>query len=96
MAVGTPQHLQPPLPPLDGGLTLVAHPKGKAVRRLAAMSGGEKSLTALSFLFALQRFRPESTKYIGSSLQLLGSQWNRAVLADLGSWIQACFSMAPL
>ena len=44
--------------PLEGGLTLVAHPKGKAVRRLAAMSGGEKSLTALSFLFALQRFRP--------------------------------------
>ncbi len=44
--------------PLEGGLTLVAHPKGKSVRRLAAMSGGEKSLTALSFLFALQRFRP--------------------------------------
>ncbi|QNJ04302.1 chromosome segregation protein SMC [Synechococcus sp. PROS-U-1] len=44
--------------PLEGGLTLVAHPKGKTVRRLASMSGGEKSLTALSFLFALQRFRP--------------------------------------
>ena len=44
--------------PLEGGLNLVAHPKGKAVRRLASMSGGEKSLTALSFLFALQRFRP--------------------------------------
>ena len=44
--------------PLDGGLNLVAHPKGKTVRRLASMSGGEKSLTALSFLFALQRFRP--------------------------------------
>ncbi len=44
--------------PLEGGLTLVAHPRGKAVRRLASMSGGEKSLTALSFLFALQRFRP--------------------------------------
>ena len=44
--------------PLEGGLTLVAHPKGKPVRRLASMSGGEKSLTALSFLFALQRFRP--------------------------------------
>jgi len=50
--------LENPESPLDGGLTLVAHPKGKAVRRLAAMSGGEKSLTALSFLFALQRFRP--------------------------------------
>lgn len=44
--------------PLSGGLTLVAHPKGKVMRRLGAMSGGEKSLTALSFLFALQRFRP--------------------------------------
>ena len=50
--------LENPEEPLEGGLTLVAHPKGKAVRRLAAMSGGEKSLTALSFLFALQRFRP--------------------------------------
>ena len=50
--------LENPSDPLEGGLTLVAHPKGKAVRRLASMSGGEKSLTALSFLFALQRFRP--------------------------------------
>jgi chromosome segregation protein len=50
--------LENPDQPLEGGLTLVAHPKGKAVRRLASMSGGEKSLTALSFLFALQRFRP--------------------------------------
>ncbi|MBV2351479.1 chromosome segregation protein SMC [Synechococcus sp. HK05] len=50
--------LENPESPLDGGLSLVAHPKGKAVRRLASMSGGEKSLTALSFLFALQRFRP--------------------------------------
>ncbi|MEB3166680.1 MAG: chromosome segregation protein SMC [Cyanobacteriota bacterium] len=50
--------LENPEDPLEGGLTLVAHPRGKAVRRLASMSGGEKSLTALSFLFALQRFRP--------------------------------------
>jgi len=44
--------------PLSGGLTLVAHPKGKQVQHLASMSGGEKSLTALSFIFALQRYRP--------------------------------------
>ena len=36
----------------------MAHPKGKNVRRLASMSGGEKSLTALSFLFALQKYKP--------------------------------------
>ncbi|GAB4372660.1 MAG: chromosome segregation protein SMC [Elainellaceae cyanobacterium] len=44
--------------PFASGLNLVAHPKGKPVRRLASMSGGEKSLTALSFIFALQRYRP--------------------------------------
>ena len=44
--------------PFSGGLNLVAHPKGKPVQRLASMSGGEKSLTALSFIFALQRYRP--------------------------------------
>ncbi|MGB3511517.1 MAG: chromosome segregation protein SMC [Microcoleaceae cyanobacterium] len=44
--------------PFTSGLNLVAHPKGKPVQRLASMSGGEKSLTALSFIFALQRYRP--------------------------------------
>ncbi len=52
--------LENPEDPLSGGLTLVAHPKGKPVRRLNSMSGGEKSLTALSFIFALQRYRPSS------------------------------------
>ena len=53
-------HLQLECPedPFQGGLNLVAHPKGKPVQRLASMSGGEKSLTALSFIFALQRYRP--------------------------------------
>ena len=50
--------LDDPDDPFNGGLNLVAHPKGKPVRRLASMSGGEKSLTALSFIFALQRYRP--------------------------------------
>lgn len=44
--------------PLSGGLNLVAHPKGKPVQHLSSMSGGEKSLTALSFIFALQKYRP--------------------------------------
>ncbi len=50
--------LEDPADPFNGGLNLVAHPKGKPVQRLASMSGGEKSLTALSFIFALQRYRP--------------------------------------
>ena len=50
--------LEDPADPFNGGLNLVAHPKGKPVQRLSSMSGGEKSLTALSFIFALQRYRP--------------------------------------
>ena len=50
--------LENPKDPFSGGLNLVAHPKGKPVQRLSSMSGGEKSLTALSFIFALQRYRP--------------------------------------
>lgn len=50
--------LDDPDDPFNSGLNLVAHPQGKPVKRLASMSGGEKSLTALSFIFALQRYRP--------------------------------------
>lgn len=50
--------LDDPQDPFNGGLNMVAHPKGKPVQRLTSMSGGEKSLTALSFIFALQRYRP--------------------------------------
>ncbi|MFM6106760.1 MAG: chromosome segregation protein SMC [Sphaerospermopsis kisseleviana] len=50
--------LDNPEDPFISGLNLVAHPKGKPVQRLASMSGGEKSLTALSFIFSLQRYRP--------------------------------------
>ena len=44
--------------PFNGGLNLVAHPKGKPVQKLSSMSGGEKSLTALGFIFSLQKYRP--------------------------------------
>lgn len=44
--------------PFDGGLTMEAQPGDKPIQRLDAMSGGEKSLTALAFIFAIQRFNP--------------------------------------
>ena len=44
--------------PFEGGLTMRAKPGDKPVQRLNAMSGGEKSLTALAFIFAIQRFNP--------------------------------------
>jgi len=44
--------------PLAGGLTIEAQPRGKKMQRLESMSGGEKSLTALAFVFAIQRYLP--------------------------------------
>ena len=50
--------LESPEDPLAGGMTIKARPAGKPFHRLEAMSGGEKSLTALSFIFAIQMYRP--------------------------------------
>jgi len=50
--------LDDPAEPFNGGLTLRAQPKEKTLQRLEAMSGGEKSLTALSFVFSIQKYRP--------------------------------------
>ena len=50
--------LENPEDPLSAGMTIKARPAGKTLHRLEAMSGGEKSLTALSFIFAIQMYRP--------------------------------------
>ena len=50
--------LENPEDPFSGGLTINAQPQGKSLHRLEAMSGGEKSLTALAFIFAIQRHMP--------------------------------------
>jgi len=49
--------LENPEHPLDGGLEIEAMPAGKVVRT-GAMSGGEKALTALAFIFAIQKAKP--------------------------------------
>jgi len=51
-------HLENESDPFDGGLTMKAQPGDKPIQRLDAMSGGEKSLTALAFIFAIQQHNP--------------------------------------
>lgn len=43
--------------PLDTGIEIAAKPSGKNVRTLSLLSGGERSLVALAFLFAVFRSR---------------------------------------
>ncbi|MBE7704006.1 MAG: chromosome segregation protein SMC [Cyanobacteria bacterium SIG28] len=44
--------------PFAGGLDIEAQPRDKKKQRLMGMSGGEKALTALSFVFAIQKYMP--------------------------------------
>lgn len=50
--------LENPDSPFTGGLIIRAQPRDKKMQRIEALSGGEKSLTALSFVFAFQRYAP--------------------------------------
>jgi len=42
----------------EGGLIIKARPRGKKILRLESLSGGEKSLTALALIFAIQHYEP--------------------------------------
>jgi chromosome segregation protein len=50
--------LSDPDSPLTTGVDIFAQPMGKKVDRLQLLSGGERSLAALAFLFAVFRSRP--------------------------------------
>ncbi len=44
--------------PFESGLHIRFKPFGKPIQRLESMSGGEKSLLTLAFIFAIQRYKP--------------------------------------
>ena len=50
--------LTDPADPLEAGVEIEAQPLGKKIGRLSLLSGGERALAALAFLFAVFRARP--------------------------------------
>ncbi|MDO9324024.1 MAG: chromosome segregation protein SMC, partial [Methanoregula sp.] len=44
--------------PFAGGMTFAVKPRDKKVHLLSSLSGGEKSLTTLAFIFSIQRYIP--------------------------------------
>jgi len=44
--------------PFQGGLIIRANPSHKKILRLEALSGGEKSLVSMAFIFAIQEYDP--------------------------------------
>lgn len=43
---------------LEAGISIIAQPPGKKLQNMMQMSGGEKALTAISLLFAIQNLKP--------------------------------------
>ena len=43
---------------LDAGIKIIAQPPGKKLQNMMQLSGGEKALTAICILFAIQNLRP--------------------------------------
>lgn len=43
---------------LDAGISIIAQPPGKKLQNIMQLSGGEKALTAISLLFAIQNMKP--------------------------------------
>ncbi len=50
--------------PLNAEVFIRARPKGTNFSKIEALSGGEKSLTALSFILAVQRINPSPVYYL--------------------------------
>ena len=52
--------LTDPSQPLDTGVEFMVHPPGKKLTRLSLLSGGEKALSAIAFIFAIFLIKPAS------------------------------------
>jgi chromosome segregation protein len=66
--------------PFDGGLLINAKPKNGKLLRLEALSGGEKSLTALAFIFAIQDLQP-SPLYVLDEVDMFLDSVNAEMIA---------------
>jgi chromosome segregation protein len=52
--------LTEPGKPLETGVEFLVHPPGKKLTRMSLLSGGEKALSAIAFIFAIFLIRPAS------------------------------------
>jgi len=68
--------------PFDGGLEIKTRPEGKEVSYVISLSGGEKAITALAFIFALQRYRP-ATFYVLDEIDAHLDPQNRKRVAEM-------------
>jgi chromosome segregation protein len=74
--------LENPEAPFAGGLQIRVRPEKKEIRHLESMSGGEKSLVALMFVFAIQMHKPAPLYVLDEADAALDKE-NSGKLAEL-------------
>lgn len=68
--------------PLLGGITIKVKTSGMEVSNIEALSGGEKSLTALALIFAIQKHQP-APFYVLDEIDAFLDEVNAVRVADL-------------
>lgn len=68
--------------PFSGGVLIMARPAGKPLNEISLLSGGERSLTSLSLIFAIQQHSP-SPLYILDEIDAALDDANAALVAGL-------------
>ncbi|MEX2681966.1 MAG: chromosome segregation protein SMC [Candidatus Sigynarchaeota archaeon] len=68
--------------PFAGGVQIMARPLGKPLNEISLLSGGEKALTSLSLIFAIQQHCP-SPLYILDEIDAALDDANALLVADL-------------
>lgn len=83
--------------PFAGGMTFAVQPQGKKVHLLNSLSGGEKSLTTLSFIFSIQQYMPAPFYALDEiDMMLDGSNVERVstMIQELSTGVQSiCVSL---
>jgi chromosome segregation protein len=67
---------------MESGLRIQANPEGKKLLSIDSMSGGEKTLTALAFIFAIQKYKP-APFYILDEIDAALDKKNSKIVAEL-------------
>jgi chromosome segregation protein len=67
---------------IESGLMIRASPKGKRFLNIDSMSGGEKSVTALAFIFAIQKYKP-APFYVFDEIDAALDKENSKMVAEL-------------
>ena len=49
---------------LEAGIQIISQPPGKKLQNMMQLSGGEKALTAIALLFAIQNLKPVSYTHL--------------------------------